>query len=219
MKLKTITNFIIDLLFPRECLGCREENTWLCNNCLNTIPLLNNTKAGIIAVAPYNNELLRKAIYALKYSYIQEIAEPLGGLLLAGYKKSSLGQSKFDFIIPIPLHKKRLKERGFNQARLIVRPLANYLHCPLDEKILIRQKNTVSQMTLGRKDRLVNTKNAFAAREKTVGKRILLVDDVITTGSTLRNATEVLKKAGASQVVAIVLARDELKNDDEKISK
>lgn len=211
MSLKTIANFIIDLLFPRECLSCRKEATWLCQECLNTIPLIENKAREIIAVASYNNQLLKEAIHALKYSYIEELARPLGELLLNGYKKSPLGQTKFDFVVPIPLHRKRLKERGFNQAKLIAEPLANYLHCPLGEKILIRQKNTASQMTLGRKDRLNNIKDAFIVKEEVVGKRILLVDDVMTTGSTLENAVQTLKQAGAHQVSAIVLARDELK--------
>ena len=201
--------FFLDLLFPRECLGCRQENTWLCQDCLNSIPLL-NSKKGIIAATAFDNDLLREAVHSLKYSYIKDLGQPLGELLLKGFKKSPIAQRKFDFIIPIPLHKKRIKERGFNQAKLISQPLSDYLDCPINEKVLIRQKNTASQMTLRRADRLNNMKNAFIVKEEAINKRILLVDDVITTGSTLRNATLTLKKAGAEEVLTVVLAKDEL---------
>lgn len=218
MKLKKITNFILDFLFPRACLGCQKEGVWLCQKCLNNIPLIKN-KGGVVAAASFNNELLKEAIHSLKYAYIEDLGQPLGELLLVGFKKSPIARCKFDFIVPIPLHKKRFKERGFNQVKLISQSLSCYLHCPIDEKALIRRKNTASQMTLGRKDRLHNMKDAFIIGEEVVGKTILLIDDVITTGSTLQNATAVLKKAGAGKVAAIVLAKDELKNDHGKISK
>lgn len=170
-----------------------------------------------MAAASFNNELLKEAVHSLKYSYIEELGRPLGELLLKGFKKSLIAQCKFDFIVPIPLHKKRFKERGFNQAKLISQSLSCYLNCPINKKVLIRRKNTASQMTLGRKDRLHNMKDAFIIGEEVVGKTILLVDDVMTTGSTLENAVQTLKHAGARQVSAIVLAQDELKNNCREI--
>lgn len=206
--LKKIFSFFLDLIFPRECLGCRKENTWLCQDCLDSIPLSKKQEKNIITNASYDNKLLRVAIHALKYSYIEQLAQPLGQLLLEGFKKSIKGTSSFDLIIPIPLHKKRFKERGFNQSKLIALPMARYLNCPVSEDVLIRRKNTTSQMTLNRVDRLKNVENAFAAKKSVINKKILLVDDVVTTGSTLHHATQALKNAGAKEVLAIVLARD-----------
>jgi ComF family protein len=113
----------------------------------------------------------------------------------------------FDVIVPVPLGKKRLKERGYNQSAMVAHPLAlklNVLYCP---DLLSRRKETRSQVGLTRDERKNNISNAFIATSKAFGKSVLIIDDVATTGSTLSAAAEALLLAGAEKVYAFTVAR------------
>jgi len=114
-----------------------------------------------------------------------------------------------DMIIPVPLHKKRYAERGFNQATLLARELKKVIQVPVKTKRLARAKNTPHQARLNREGRLKNVENAFRilSPEKIQGKQILLVDDVYTTGATMQTCAEVLLEAGAKDVYGWTLAR------------
>jgi ComF family protein len=115
----------------------------------------------------------------------------------------------FERIVPVPLHRKRLRERGFNQAVILARQLSKRFDIPLDFTSLRREIFTQPQVGLGREARSANVHGAFAARhpERIAGRRILLVDDVYTTGSTLEECTRVLIRAQAEAVVVLTLAR------------
>ena len=117
--------------------------------------------------------------------------------------------SKFDLVVPIPLHRKKLKERGFNQAELLARVVATHFNLKLVKNSLERVKATKSQTSLSKKKRLENIKGVFQFRNKDEfrEKKVLLVDDVYTTGTTIREATKVLKKARAREVYVFTLAR------------
>ncbi len=113
-----------------------------------------------------------------------------------------------DVIVPVPLHRNRLLKRGFNQATELARVLAGKLGRPMSADGLIRTRNTVPQTRLGHRERQANIKDAFAADPARVGDRsVLLVDDVYTTGATLRECARTLKRAGARPVQVLVLAR------------
>jgi ComF family protein len=114
-----------------------------------------------------------------------------------------------DIIVPIPLHPTRLRARGFNQSALLAAQVASTLNAPLSTNTLIRTRNTSSQANMNRQQRFTNLKNAFSVpKESRIRKRrVLLVDDVITTTATMREAASVLVRAGAEYVDAVALAR------------
>lgn len=114
---------------------------------------------------------------------------------------------RFDAVIPVPLHPNRLRERGFNQAELLARPIASSFQAPLDAKALERIRHTEAQALLDRRLRLQNPVGAFRATDRWEGATLLLVDDVMTTGSTVSECAAVLRQAGASRVYVLVFAR------------
>lgn len=152
---------------------------------------------------------LQKLILLFKYAKVESLAGPLGRLLVQALPSNSeYPRDSYDLLIAMPMHWRKQWERGFNQAAL----LAGYVapHCGLKVASNLRRKRyTKSQASLSESDRLLNLKDSFYVRkpEQVAGKRVLLVDDVFTTGATLRAATAVLKSAGAAQVTALTLAR------------
>ena len=149
---------------------------------------------------------LDKLIKGLKYKFAFDIASELSDLLLSFFEKQEISNAN-PVIIPVPLHKKRLRERGFNQAELLARSFhANY---QVETKILQRNKYTSAQAKLKEKARKENIKQAFACHdsEKVKNKIVVLVDDVITTGSTLNECARVLKKSGAKEVWGLAIAK------------
>lgn len=153
----------------------------------------------------YDNEL-RQMIVLMKYSGVRSLARPLGDwLAVAVAENPALGEA--DTIVPVPLHPRRRRARGFNQAELIARELARWLRKPVQTGWLARVKDTPSQTGLTPAQRIENVRGAFAARDKVDKARILLVDDVCTTGATLAACARTLKRAGAESVQAVTVAR------------
>ncbi|OQX10138.1 MAG: hypothetical protein BWK80_46045 [Desulfobacteraceae bacterium IS3] len=162
------------------------------------------------------DEALEKAIKALKYSEKTWLAKSLGMLLFSTFVRY-WDPKEIDLVMPVPLHARRLRERGFNQSYLLVRNWhriaeklnINLSHIQIDTNTLIRHRETKPQVSLEGKERKENIKNAFRVINplKIQGKRILLVDDVFTTGSTVIECAKVLSKAGAEYVDILTLAR------------
>ena len=147
-----------------------------------------------------------KAVYALKFSGMTAMARPLaelGAPLLFHPDFANI-----DMLVPVPLHYTRLMRRSYNQAELLAIMLGKHLNKPCC-KVLKRIRPTIRQATLSREERLKNLRGAFAAKypEKIAGKKILLVDDVLTTGSTLHACAEILLKNGAEYVTVFTAAR------------
>jgi ComF family protein len=151
---------------------------------------------------------LMNAIQRLKYNSETHLASPLGGLL-SRYARTLLPHPEEFVTVPVPLHKHRLRERGFNQGLLLAKVVASELGTPLDYLSLIRKRDTPSQTGLGRKQRRSNVANAFSVTSAAIfkGTRVLLVDDVLTTGYTLNECARTLKKSGALKVICLALAR------------
>ena len=203
--------FILDILFPIKCLGgCNAWDVWLCAKCQQqiqqkhkiTFKAKNDYLEGLYYICEYKNPLIQKLIHQFKYDYSKEIAEILGQQL------AEIIDQDFDYIIPIPLHRKRYLERGFYQAEL----LAKYINKnKILNNILIRTKNTQAQAQLDEEARAKNTQNAFTIRpafaKATAGKKILLIDDVYTTGNTLGQAAKILKQKGAQNIWAACVAK------------
>lgn len=200
---------ILNFFFPQKCIGCGKDNTLLCNDCLKRIdyPGLPKDK-NIFAAADYNDETAKKAIWLLKYRKIKAISEPLAKLIYERiWNKIKI---KNPIFIPIPLSKNRLKERGFNQAELIAKYLSDKTSITLITNVLYKIKDTPSQVSIkNREKRLDNLKGSFAVKNQELikDKNIILIDDVCTTGATIREARKIIKEKGAKKILAAVVAR------------
>ena len=148
---------------------------------------------------------LQDAICLFKYRGKVSLAKPLGQLMIKGLPASL----DADLVIPVPLHPSRLREREFNQSLLLADQVAAHLHLPLSFTNLVRSTQSEPQSTLSRKERMKNLRQAFAVRhpQSIARKRILLIDDVFTTGTTVNECAKVLRKAGAEAVLVLTLAR------------
>jgi len=155
---------------------------------------------------------LASTLLRLKYGNRPDLG-PVLGQLLCPVVLSHVSAGDVDVVVPIPVPYDRLIERGYNQAALIARPLAAALSAPLGARILRRNAASVKQASLNRRDRLTNLQGAFSLRdERSVeGKRVLLVDDVTTTGATLAACQALMERAGARCVDSVVVARTESK--------
>lgn len=153
--------------------------------------------------------LLKDLILDLKY-HSSLFVGPLLGQLLAKKVEEQLGTANYDAVIPVPVHVNRLKKRGFNQSLELSRPIAKTIKAALRADLFLRIKDTVPQEQLSRKERQKVVIGVFSASPKLKGLRLLLVDDVMTTGATIRECTGILLKAGAASVDVAVVARTEL---------
>ena len=175
----------------------------LCEDCLRKRPFYE------AAWAPYRYEgAILKGIHRLKYGAKGFLADALGPLL-AQFAKERLDGSQSVLIMPVPLHPKRLRERGFNQSLLLARHVSRCLHINLDFLSLRRVRYTPPQASLAKNERLQNVQGAFELKNPNAvkGRSVLLVDDVVTTGNTLNECARILRKAGAQKVFGLSLAR------------
>lgn len=226
--------FLKDLLFPKFCLGCGFLGAYICFNCKKKLSYIEKDVClycgksslfgfthpgcrrlhgidGFLSIFYYNN-LLKSIIKNIKYRLAIDvwkefclIIEPERIQKIKVFNNLQDGQF---YLEPIPLHRNKLQTRGFNQAKIIALFLKQFLGYPLSESLL-RSKNTLSQAQLkNNKARYLNMQGAFAVLSKdAVGNKFILVDDVVTTGSTLKEAGRVLKQVGAKAVLALTIAR------------
>jgi ComF family protein len=144
-------------------------------------------------------------VHKFKYDGVTALAEPLASLMAEYW----LGEpTSVDVLVPVPLHRSRVRERGFNQAALLARELSKRIHLPVDELTLVRQRATASQVDLDIAERTENVRDAFRwSTNALAGKRVLVIDDVCTTGATLEACATALYDGGARSVQALTLAR------------
>jgi ComF family protein len=152
------------------------------------------------------------ALRRLKYEERPDLARPLGHLLRRAARDADLGA---DVVVPVPLHPRRLADRGFNQAALLAAEVAEELQVPLVTRALARGRDTAQQAMLDRAGRLENLTGAFSALNAASirGRRVVLIDDVMTTGATLTACAEALLGAGAGSVAGLVVARSDGRSD------
>jgi len=183
------------------CPRCGQPGvTGACNFCSAKKPLYDES----IIVFPYQYPVT-DLIKAAKYKSQLSIARELGGLLSEAVLQTA--NKLPECLVPVPIHPSRLYKRGFNQSQEIARVLANRFGLPLKPNLIKKTRVTAPQFELSPKQRLKNVKGAFKLQEKLAYKHLAIVDDVITTGSTLNEITQILKQAGAKSVVAWACAR------------
>jgi ComF family protein len=175
----------------------------LCGNCLEHKPWFSYARAAV----SYEGVIL-DAIRRFKYGRDITTGSALA-TFLAGFDFDDLDFNMFDAIIPVPLHIKRLRERGFNQSLILARALGKKHNLNVDFSLLKRRKLTLTQTGLDKKDRVKNISGAFVAgpQEKIRGRNLILVDDVYTTGATINECAKALIRTGASKVAVLTLAR------------
>jgi len=200
----------LDLFFPRRCLVCREflnGSDPLCPPCEAEWPKAESRR--VLAAGLYKG-ILHDLVVRMKYGKEERLAAYLGRRMAD--EIVGAGSSRpYDFIVPIPLHIDRLRERGFNQALLLAREIGKVLDVEVDPFLMVKKRPTPPQAALTSEERRKNLKGVFDLKKgaSVKDKRILLVDDVYTTGTTIEEASKILLSAGAEEVETVVLARAE----------
>lgn len=200
----------VDLLFPPRCAGCGKLDTFWCDQCQHDLDQITLTehieaKAPLQAVTAsgWHVGKLREAVQALKYENARQVAKPLGEKLAQCLQQQDW---TIDILVPVPLHTKRLAERGYNQAQEIAEVVSKMSEIRCEANALQRVRETQSQVTVSGAERLVNIKGAFVANSQLVsGQSVLIIDDVYTTGSTLIACGEALIMAGAEVVYGLTV--------------
>lgn len=229
---QNIWNNILEYIFPSFCIQCDREGDIVCIDCLSAlgtpgvfccpschrinsdgsccIECKNNTSISRhIAILPMTEtSLIHTIIHLYKYQYV-EVLERVFEILLQRFV-ATYPLPLVDYFIPVPLHRKRFIERGFNQSERIAQIVSRITEIPLLNP-LIRTVNTVKQATLDRKGRIENVKDVFVVRSAVVpllvGKKVIIVDDVYTTGSTINECARALLRSGVSEVSGWSVAR------------
>lgn len=242
--IKEFFNKILDVVFPPNisCIMCGGEvnksELYLCDSCEAEVevcekvcmfcgaPVRSETKICMVcagkkrefdyARAPlvYKNNVVR-AVHNFKYKGNKYLAKPFAKIMLSSYNQLKDLAGEFDMIIPIPLHKEKLKKRGFNQAELLAKELSLLTEIPMFKALAKRVKNTATQTELSSKERRQNLENAFELTDKSKvkNKNILIVDDILTTGATTESLAKLLKGAKAKNVCVLTFARTDIESN------
>jgi len=199
---------LLDLIFPPRCEVCRKSgDEALCPDCFSQIKLL-KPYLGVHSAAVYDG-VLREAIKRFKFKKRRGLAEPLGILLVRYLSRTpELKVDEMEAIVPVPLHRQRERQRGFNQVDLLARIVSKYFEVPVISA-LARVRRTAPQFDLPREARRANIKGAFKVVEPKAiyNRKVILLDDIYTTGSTVAECSRALQTAGARRVEILTLSR------------
>lgn len=214
--------YILDLIYPNVCGFCNEIcKESLCEKCeekINKIMLCNIDNYENDKTKYYNEHLylfkyddeIRQKILEYKFNDKAYIYKTFSKIITKNEKICRFFE-KYDIIIPVPIHKKRMNLRGYNQSELISKEISKqFKNLTFERNVLIKSKNSEPQSTLNRIERNENVKNVYIVEnsEKIINKKILLFDDIYTTGSTVNECSKVLKLSGAKEIGIITLAKD-----------
>jgi len=236
--LKKILSWSLDLILPKYCLGCGKENFYVCESCFNRILILSSANCfscghrsptgyvckrcknkfhpalnGLLVSSEWSDLFLRQIIYKYKYHFIKELADPLAQLMIkfleANHYKNLLSANTI--LIPVPLHKKRLIWRGFNQAELLAQKISSRFFIPLNTEVLQRSRDTFPQAEIkNQNNRRNNIRDAFKIVNNSISlrnKTVILIDDIGTTGSTLEECAKTLKPLKPKEIWGFIIAR------------
>jgi len=221
----------VRIVLPSWCVVCGEELPWdarvasCCVSCWGTLPKITQTKC-VSCALPLPGNLhciecladplpvdwceawgayrgaLEKLLQALKFEHHDFLDDALASLL-----EETLRDREFDVIAGVPMHAAKERKRGYNQAELLARALSRRIEIQCDMTLLTRRRDRGTQSSLPKRDRAANVRGAFAASSRVKGKSILIVDDICTTGETLRACAAALTAAGAARVCAVAVAK------------
>jgi ComF family protein len=199
-----------DVLVPPRCAGCGGSGSWFCVACRDASdPILRTVGTLAVEAAGAHEGPLREAIHRLKYGNEPGLAAELGALVAARIAAGLAHGLQLDAIVPVPLHRRRERERGYDQARALAAVAALATGVPLCPA-LHRLRSGPAQATLGQRERQTNVRGAFAGVAGSLaGLRVALIDDVSTTGATLADAAAAVRACGARAVRAYAVALEE----------
>ena len=210
-------DYILELIYPTKCGFCNKicsEN--LCKKCEiklreYEINLLRSNKkyySKSMHIFKYDGEI-RKKIIDYKFNNKPYLYKTFAKIILKNEKVCGFLKN-YDIIIPVPIHKKRKLKRGYNQTELIAKVIAKNTNLKLEKNVLVKQKNTITQSALSKTKRQLNIKNAFMVKnaEKVLNKKVLIFDDIYTTGSTVKECSKVLNKSGVKDIGILTVAKD-----------
>jgi competence protein ComFC len=220
---------VVDFFFPRRCVGCGRTGDFLCADCFRKLPRLlpplcnkcgkPESSGGLCPTcwshqteidgirSPFRFDgVIRQAVHDLKYHNLKAVSRCLAELM-ADYLQANPVSG--DVLVPVPLHARRLRERGYNQSSLLAKELGELTGFPVAEDALFRSKDSLSQArTTNVEDRRRNVAGVFTCRGMLKGSHVLLIDDVCTSGATLEACAVALKAASAVSVWGLTLARE-----------
>jgi len=229
--LARLAQAFLDVLFPPRCVGCGAQGSFLCSACREAMPRAlpprcplcwqperRGEMCGRCAQAPpafagarslhLYEGAVRDTVHALKYNHLSALARPMGEMMAVYLEAEAL---PVDLVVPVPLFGRRQRVRGYNQSALLAREVARLRGLPLAERGLARRRDTPPQArSVDAEARRRNVAGAFAGEGRRVeGRRVLLIDDVMTTGATLDACAQALRHAGAASVWALTFARED----------
>jgi ComF family protein len=223
-----------DLLFPKRCLGCHEFDNFICDKCLDSIIIKNNfccpicnreidfptvcpncvgesVISGLWVVSNYHNKLVKEVIHLIKYSYCDALSEVWEKMIMKYFERERFWPEEA-ILIPVPLHKRRYLERGFNQSIIIGNILNKVRGNNICDKIIARKRYGKHQAMLDVEKRKESIKGCFKLIsdinwKEDLPKEVILVDDVYTTGATMQECARTLKGAGFEKIYGFAMAR------------
>ncbi|MCX7875960.1 MAG: ComF family protein [Melioribacteraceae bacterium] len=218
---------LIDYIFPRFCISCLRKLSLseivVCKNCLESIKNISAEELKLEYNKKFSKDnfvddlkslywfekdkILQHILHAYKYDNKIYIGKFLGELIYSNLY-DEIKKWNINLIIPVPLHSLKKAQRGFNQSYFIAKSLSKKINIPINTKIIKRKKYTETQTKMNLLERKENVRNAFIVKSKSkvIDKKIILIDDVITTGATINECAKVLKENGAKKVYAISVA-------------
>lgn len=223
-------NIILDFLFPSQCSNCGVYGVYLCGECLAKLQTnrkrqvchvcrgnreecshskcKNSTLLNNIDICFERNSIAKKLLRDFKYNLYFQMADYIAHFYIEVLRETH-GNTENLVLVPVPLHRKKQWSRGFNQTKLISKSIAKKIDCEVVE-LVKREKNTRTQVGLTKQQRQENLRDAFIIEDLNISgeKVIILVDDVMTSGTTLEKCAEVIKRKFTNEVSAIVLYRD-----------
>jgi competence protein ComFC len=243
--LKEIVDALLELIFPSRCAICRESSPLpLCSSCQDTfefvkppfclccgIPRLSVHEESLCANCrdnPPSFDMIRsaciyggtvkKAIAAYKFQGLKRLSAPFA-ILMTNLLESECILKEAELMVPVPLHRSREKERGYNQSGLLADLVSSKTGIRVQKRLLIRTRRTETMNRLKRGERFCNLEHAFSVQRNGLieGKKVLVIDDIITTGATLHECARTLKEAGARQVFGVTIARTLSKSGEREL--